>query len=34
MHTFGSSAPLAELQRKFGFEPQRIAAIAKEVLGR
>jgi transketolase len=34
MHTFGASAPLAELQRKFGFEPQRIAAIAKEVLGR
>jgi transketolase len=33
MHTFGASAPLKELQRKFGFEPQRVVAVAKEVLG-
>jgi len=34
MHTFGASAPLKELQRKFGFEPDRIVEIAKGVLGR
>ncbi len=34
MKTFGASAPLKELQRKFGFEPGRVAAIAKELLGR
>jgi len=28
MHTFGASAPLKELQRKFGFEPERVAAAA------
>jgi transketolase len=33
MHTFGASAPLKELQRKFGFEPERVVAVAKEVLG-
>jgi transketolase len=33
MHTFGASAPLKELQRKFGFEPDRVAATAKELLG-
>ncbi|MDY0885143.1 transketolase [Dongia soli] len=32
MKTFGGSAPLKELQRKFGFEPERIVAAAKEVL--
>jgi transketolase len=32
MKTFGASAPLKELQRKFGFEPDRIIAAAKEVL--
>jgi transketolase len=32
MHTFGASAPLKELQRKFGFEPDRVVAVAKEVL--
>jgi len=31
MHTFGASAPLKELQRKFGFEPERVLAIAKEL---
>src|SRR5262249_36303081 len=29
MHTFGASAPLKELQRKFGFEPGAVAAAAK-----
>ena len=34
MKTFGASAPLKELQLKFGFEPERIVAAAKEQLGR
>jgi transketolase len=34
MKTFGASAPLKELQRKFGFEPERVVAAAMEVLGR
>jgi transketolase len=34
MKTFGASAPLKELQRKFGFEPDRVAAVVKELLGR
>lgn len=34
MRTFGASAPLKELQRKFGFEPERVVAAAKELLGR
>jgi len=34
METFGASAPLKELQKKFGFEPDRVVLIAKELLGR
>jgi len=34
MQTFGASAPLKELQRKFGFQPDRVAAAAREQLGR
>jgi transketolase len=34
MKTFGASAPLKELQRKFGFEPDQVTAAAKELLGR
>ena len=34
MKTFGASAPLKELQRKFGFEPERVVAAAKELLGK
>jgi transketolase len=34
MKTFGASAPLKELQRRFGFEPERVVAISKELLGR
>jgi transketolase len=32
MHTFGASAPLKELQRKYGFEPERLVAVVREVL--
>ena len=32
MHTFGASAPLKELQKKFGFLPATVVAAAKEVL--
>ena len=32
MRTFGASAPLKELQQKFGFEPGKIVAAAKERL--
>jgi transketolase len=34
MRTFGASAPLKALQEKFGFEPERVAASAKELLGK
>jgi transketolase len=32
MQTFGASAPLKELQRKFGFEPERVVSVARELL--
>jgi len=34
MNTFGASAPLKELQRKFGFEPDQVILAAKQQLGR
>ena len=34
MKTFGASAPLKELQRKFGFKPDQVVAAAKKQLGR
>ena len=34
MHTFGASAPLKALQEHYGFEPENVVAIAKELLGR
>ena len=34
MKTFGASAPLKALQRRFGFEPERVVAAATELLGR
>ena len=34
MRTFGASAPLKDLQQRFGFEPDRVAATARELLGR
>jgi transketolase len=33
MKTFGASAPIKELQKKFGFEPDQVAAAAKRLLG-
>ena len=32
MHTFGASAPLKELKRKFGFTPDKVVAAAKAQL--
>ncbi|HEX2487909.1 MAG TPA: transketolase C-terminal domain-containing protein, partial [Blastocatellia bacterium] len=34
MRTFGASAPLKELQRKYGFEPDQVVTAAKQQLGR
>jgi transketolase len=34
MKTFGASAPLKELQKKFGFDPDHVVAAAKGLLGR
>jgi transketolase len=34
MKTFGASAPLKELQSKFGFEPSRVFEVAKQLVGR
>jgi transketolase len=34
MNTFGASAPLKELQKKFGFTADAVVAAAKETLGR
>jgi len=34
MKTFGASAPLKELLQHFGFEPGKVVAVAKELLGR
>jgi transketolase len=32
MHTFGSSAPLRDVQTKFGFTPDKVAEAARQVL--
>src|SRR6476659_8883339 len=32
MRTFGASAPLKEVQRKFGFTPERVVEAARELL--
>jgi transketolase len=32
MKTFGASAPLKELQKHFGFEPDQVVAVAKKML--
>jgi len=34
MTTFGASAPLKELQKKFGFTPDKVVAAAREQLAR
>ena len=32
MHSFGASAPLKELTKKFGFTPEHVVAAAREQL--
>ena len=32
MHTFGASAPLKQLLTKFGFTPERVAQVARELV--
>ena len=34
MHSFGASAPLKDLLKKFGFGPEPVVAAAKQLLGR
>lgn len=34
MKTFGASAPLKELQKKFGFNTEAVVAAAKEMIGK
>jgi transketolase len=34
MHTFGASAPLKDLQKKFGFTTDAVIQAARDVLGR
>jgi transketolase len=34
MHSFGASAPLKDLLKKFGFEVDNVVAAAREVLGK
>jgi len=34
MRSFGASAPLKDLQKKFGFSSDIVVAAAKEVLGK
>ena len=34
MHTFGASAPLKELQKKFGFSPDKVVEAARTAIAR
>ena len=34
METFGASAPLKELQKKFGFTPENVVAAARQQIAR
>ena len=34
MHTFGASAPLKDLQKKFGFTPDAVLKAARELVGK
>jgi transketolase len=34
MKTFGASAPLKELQKRFGFDPEHVVSVAKESVGK
>ena len=31
MHTFGQSAPLKDVEAEFGFTPEQVAEVAREV---
>ncbi len=31
MHTFGASAPLKQVLAKFGFTPERVSEVAREL---
>jgi transketolase len=34
MHSFGASAPIKDLLKKFGFETENVIAAAKQLLGK
>ena len=34
MHTFGASAPIADLQKKFGFTPEKVLEAARDQIAR
>jgi transketolase len=34
MHSFGSSAPIKDLMKKFGFTPEKLLAAAKQQIAR
>ena len=34
MHTFGSSAPIKDLMKKFGFTPEKVLAAAKDQIAK
>ena len=34
METFGASAPLRELQKRFGFTPENVVAAAKHQIAK
>ena len=34
MHSFGASAPLKDVLKKFGFDAEHVVAAAKELLGK
>jgi transketolase len=34
MHSFGASAPLKDVLKKFGFSAENVVAAAREVLGK
>jgi transketolase len=34
MHTFGSSAPIRDLLKKFGFTPDKVEAAAKDQIAK
>ena len=34
MFSFGASAPLKDLQKKFGFTPEAVAAAARDLVGK